>query len=458
LTEFSKVLVANRGEIAVRVLRALKELGITGVAVYSDADAEAPHVERADEAVRIGPGPVAQSYLNAERILDAARAVGADAIHPGYGFFAENAAFARACAEAGITFVGPSPEAIEAMGVKTRARQIMEEAGVPVVPGTITPLGSADEALRVASAIGFPVAFKTAGGGGGKGFHVARDAGEASSAWEKASREGTMFFANGDVYVEEYLESPRHVEVQVLGDSHGTVVHLYERDCTTQRRHQKIVEEAPAPTLSPELRERIARIAVDAARAVGYTSAGTVEGLVAGGRFYFLEMNTRLQVEHPITEMVTGIDLVREQLLVAMGERISFAQEDVRLHGHAIECRVNAEAAHLGFVPMPGKITRYEPPGGPWVRVDSGIRGGYVVPPFYDSLLAKVSVWAEDRGRATARMLRALDEFHLEGVATLLPFHRAYLRTREWREAEPPHALLANEEWLASLAPEPVAV
>ncbi len=449
---FEKVLVANRGEIALRIVRTLHELGIPSVAVYSDADAAAPHVRLADEAVRIGPGPVGKSYLDEDAILAAARASGADAIHPGYGFFAEHAGFARACARAGCVFIGPPPEAIESMGVKTTARRLMEEAGVPVVPGTITPLGSREEALSTASALGFPVAFKTAGGGGGKGFHVAFSEQDVASAFERAATEGERFFANADVYVEEYLEDPRHVEVQILADAHGNVVHLGERDCSIQRRHQKLVEESPGPTVTEELRERICAIAVEAAHAVGYRGAGTVEGLLVGERFFFLEMNTRLQVEHPVSEMVTGIDIVREQIRIAAGEPLSFGQADVVFRGHAIECRVNAESAHLAFVPLPGTITRYEEPGGPGVRVDSGVFAGWTVPPFYDSLLAKLIVWDETREAATSRMLRALAEFRVDGVATLIPFHRALLASEQWARCETARDLLADADWLARTA------
>ena len=449
---FKNVLVANRGEVALRVVRTLRELGIPSVAVYSEADAEAPHVRLADEAVQIGAGPVGKSYLNSEAILAAARSTGADAIHPGYGFFAEHAGFARACAQAGVVFIGPPPEAIESMGVKTTARRLMEEAGVPVVPGTLTPLCSAEDALSTARSIGFPVAFKTAGGGGGKGFHVAFSEEESALAFERASTEGARFFANPDVYVEQYLEDPRHVEVQILADSHGNVVHLGERDCSIQRRHQKLVEESPGPTVTPALRERICAIAVEAARAVGYRGAGTVEGLLVGERYFFLEMNTRLQVEHPVTEVLTGIDIVREQIRIAAGEPLSFRQEDVVRRGHAIECRVNAESAHLGFVPLPGTITRYEEPGGPGVRVDSGVFAGWTVPPFYDSLLAKLIVWDETREAATRRMLRALAEFRVEGIATLIPFHRSLLASEQWARGETARDLLADADWLAATA------
>ena len=453
---FRKVLIANRGEIAVRIIRTLRELRIGSVAVYSEADAAAPHVRLADEAVLLGPGPVGKSYLDRERLCWAARESGAEAVHPGYGFFSENAGFARECGENGLVWIGPPPAAIEQMGIKTEARKLMEEAGVPVVPGTTAPLGSAEEALHTARSIGFPVAFKTSGGGGGKGFHVAYGEHDAIAAFEQSRTEGERFFANGDVYVEKYLEDPRHVEVQVLADTHGNVVHLFERDCTVQRRHQKLIEESPAPTVDEHTRARICEIAVEAARAVGYTSAGTVEGLLVGERFYFLEMNTRLQVEHPVTELVTGIDLVREQLLVAMGEKLAFRQEDVVLRGHAIECRINAEAAHKGFMPWPGLITAYREPAGPGVRVDSGVELGFKVPSFYDSLLAKVAVWDTTRERATARMLRALSEFELEGPASLVPFHRAFLASRQWAAAETGRDLLLDGDWLAATEPRAV--
>jgi len=450
---FRKVLIANRGEIAVRIIRTLREMGIGSVAVYSEADAGARHVQLADEAVLLGPGPVGKSYLDLERLLWAARETGAEAVHPGYGFFSENAGFARACAEAGLVFVGPPADAIDRMGIKTEARKLMEAAGVPVVPGTTEPLVSVEDAVATAKRIGFPVAFKTSGGGGGKGFHVAYGESDAAVAFEQSRTEGERFFANGAVYVEKYLEDPRHVEVQVLGDTHGTVLHLFERDCTVQRRHQKLIEESPGPTIDPATRARICEIAVEAARAVGYTSAGTIEGLLVGDQFYFLEMNTRLQVEHPVTELVTGIDLVREQLLVAMGEKLAFGQSDVQLRGHAIECRINAEAAHKGFMPWPGLITAYREPSGPGVRVDSGVQLGYKVPSFYDSLLAKVSVWDTNRERATARMLRALGEFELEGPASLVPFHRAFLASRQWAAAETGRDLLLDPDWLAATEP-----
>ena len=376
---FSKVLVANRGEIAIRIFRTLREMGIASVAVYSEADRESTFVAYADEAYLIGPGPAVQSYLMSETIVRTALRSGAEAVHPGFGFLAENAAFARACAAAGLVFVGPPPDAIEAMGSKTRARELMERAGVPVIPGTNSAVDTVEEALEIAERIGYPVAVKASAGGGGKGIEVAADAEQLRRGYESARRQGKAYFADSSVFLERYLERPRHVEVQVLADSHGSIVHLGERDCSIQRRHQKIVEETPSPAVSPELRERIGAIGVEAARAVGYTNAGTVEGLLdADGTYYFLEMNTRLQVEHTITEMVTGLDLVREQLRIASGEPLSIAQSDVTLRGHSIQCRINAEDPARDFVPTPGRVTRYREPSGPGVRVDSGVVEGAV--------------------------------------------------------------------------------
>ena len=373
---FEKVLIANRGEIAIRVARTLKEMGIGSVAVYSEIDRDAPHVREADEAFLIGPAVPAESYLNIAKIIETAKEAGAEAIHPGYGFLAENAEFARACAEAGIVFIGPPPEAIEAMGSKTRAREIMAEAGVPIVPGATEPAKDLEAAAKQAEEAGYPVACKAAGGGGGKGFRVAMTPDDLEEAFEGAAREGEKFFSDDRVYVERYLEDPRHVEVQVLADSHGNVIHLGERDCSIQRRHQKVIEEAPGPHVDAEMRERIGKIATDAAAAVGYRGAGTVEGMQVGDEYFFLEMNTRVQVEHCVTEMVTGIDIVREQVLVAAGEQLSISQDEVELRGCAIECRINAEAAHKNFAPAPGAITTYREPAGPGVRVDSGRRGG----------------------------------------------------------------------------------
>ncbi|MFN2616598.1 MAG: acetyl-CoA carboxylase biotin carboxylase subunit [Thermoleophilaceae bacterium] len=449
---FAKVLVANRGEIAIRVMRTLEELGIGSVAVYSEPDRDAPHVRRADEAYLLGPGPANESYLVVEKILEVAEKAGADAIHPGYGFLAENAAFARACAEAGVVFIGPPADAIDAMGSKTRARQLMKEAGVPIVPGTTDPVDTPDDARKIADEIGYPVAFKASGGGGGKGFRVAESEDELEKAFEGASREGDKFFSDPTVYIERYLPDPRHVEVQVLADSHGNVIHLFERDCSVQRRHQKLIEESPAPAVDPELRERIGQIGTEAARAVGYHSAGTVEGLLQDGEYFFLEMNTRVQVEHCVTEMVTGIDIVREQVRVAAGEPLSFAQEDVLLRGHAIECRVNAEDASKKFAPAPGRIGSYREPAGPFVRVDSGAEEGYEVLPLYDPMIAKLIVWDVDREASTKRMVRALQEYEIEGVKTLIPFHVALLQTEQWARGETCRDLVEDPKWLKQLA------
>ena len=385
MAPFSKVLVANRGEIAVRIFRTLRELGIGGVAVYSEADRSSLHVAAADEAYLIGPGPAAESYLDPDRILEAATRSGAEAVHPGYGFLAENAGFARAVSRAGLVWIGPPADAIETMGSKTAARKQMLAAGVPVVPGTTEPVTSADEVVGLGDELGWPLAIKAAAGGGGKGFRVVREATEAERAFESASREGEAYFSDPAVYVERYLEDPRHVEVQVLADAHGNVIHLGERDCTIQRRHQKLVEETPSPAVDGELRKRIGEIAVEAARAVRYRSAGTIEGLLSReGEYFFLEMNTRIQVEHTVTEMATGLDLVREQVLIAAGEPLWLRQEDVRLTGHALECRINAEDPSNGFLPSPGRITSYREPGGPGVRVDSGVTAGSEVQPLYD--------------------------------------------------------------------------
>jgi acetyl-CoA/propionyl-CoA/long-chain acyl-CoA carboxylase, biotin carboxylase, biotin carboxyl carrier protein len=458
---FDKVLVANRGEIAVRVIRALKELDVGSVAVYSEVDRQAPHVRKADEAFLLGPGPAPESYLNVDKILEVAAQSGAEAIHPGYGFLAENAPFAKACEKAGIVFVGPPAAAIDAMGSKTKARAIMSAAGVPIVPGTTEPVSTLAEARKAAKQIGYPVAVKAAGGGGGKGFRVALSAEELEKAMEGAGREGEKFFSDPTVYLERYLEDPRHVEVQVLADSHDNVVHLGERDCSVQRRHQKLIEETPGPGVDPEFRARIGKIAIDAARAIGYRSAGTIEGLLAehdGEReYFFLEMNTRVQVEHTVTEVATGIDIVQEQLRIAAGEPISFAQDEVMIRGSAIECRINAEAAHKKFAPAPGNITGYREPGGPGVRVDSGVEEGSEVSPLYDPMVAKLIVGATSREMATARMLRALDEFEIEGLTTLIPFHKALLRSEQWQRGETCRDLVEDPKWLKSLAPEVAA-
>src|SRR5437763_9792600 len=454
---FSKVLVANRGEIAVRVMGTLEAMGIGTVAVYSEPDRDALHVRRADEAYLVGPGPATESYLVVEKIIEVAKKSGAEAIHPGYGFLAENAAFAQACDDAGIVWIGPPPSAIDAMGSKTRAREIMRDAGVPIVPGTTDPVDTVEDAARIIDeSIGYPVAIKASGGGGGKGFRVALEADEVEKAFEGAAREGEKFFSDPTVYIERYLPDPRHVEVQVLADQHGNVIHLGERDCSVQRRHQKLIEESPAPAVDDELRARIGEIGTEAARAVGYRSAGTIEGLLQEGEYFFLEMNTRVQVEHPVTELVTGIDIVKEGIRVASGDPLSIAQEQVELRGHAIECRINAEDASKNFAPAPGTITSYEEPAGPGVRVDSGVVAGSEISPMYDPMIAKLIVWDVDREQATARMLRALSEYEIGGVKTLIPFHHAILATPQWAGAETARDLIGDREWLKSLAfPKP---
>src|SRR5215218_6005001 len=424
---FSKVLVANRGEIAVRVIRALDELGIASVAVYSEADRDAQHARRATEAYLLGPGPAAESYLVVDKLLEVIEQSGAEAVHPGYGFLAENAAFAQRLEEAGVTFIGPPAPAIEAMGSKTRAREL-----------------------------GFPIAVKAAGGGGGKGFRVALERDKLADAFEGAAREGEKFFSDPTVYLERYLPDPRHVEVQVLADAHGSVIHLGERDCSIQRRHQKLIEESPAPLVDDELRERIGRIATEAARAVDYRGAGTIEGLLQDGEYFFLEMNTRVQVEHCVTEATTGIDIVREQIRIAAGEPLSVAQDDVVLRGHAIECRINAEDAAKNFAPAPGTVTRYREPSGPGVRVDSGVTTGSEITPLYDPMVAKLIVWDVDRESATRRMARALEEFDIDGVRTLLPFHKAIMASEQWAGAETCRDLVEDRGWLKALAFEPV--
>jgi acetyl-CoA/propionyl-CoA carboxylase, biotin carboxylase, biotin carboxyl carrier protein len=455
---FQKVLIANRGEIAIRVARTLKEMGIVSVAVYSEIDRDAPHVREADEAYLIGPAVPAESYLNIPKIIETAKEAGAEGIHPGYGFLAENAEMARACADAGITWIGPPPESIEAMGSKTRAREIMEKAGVPIVPGSTEVAEGLEDARRQADEAGYPVACKAAGGGGGKGFRVAMTPDDLQEAYEGSSREGEKFFSDPRVYVERYLEDPRHVEVQVLADSHGNVIHLGERDCSLQRRHQKVVEEAPGPHVDEEMRARIGKIATDAAEAVGYRGAGTIEGMQVGDEYFFLEMNTRVQVEHCVTEMVTGVDIVREQILVAAGEPLSIAQEDVELRGWSIECRINAEAAHKNYAPAPGPIgDSYHEPSGPGIRVDSGVEAGGEVTPMYDPMVAKLIVWDVDREKATRRMLRALDEYDSGGLTTLIPFHKKILATEQWARGETCRDLMEDKEWLKTTAPEDAA-
>jgi acetyl-CoA/propionyl-CoA carboxylase biotin carboxyl carrier protein len=399
------------------------------------------------------PGPAAESYLNVEKLIEVIKASGAEAVHPGYGFLAENAAFARRLEEEGITFIGPPASAIEAMGSKTRARELMQDAGVPIVPGTTEPVESLEEAEKLAEEIGYPIAVKAAGGGGGKGFRVALEKAKFKDAFEGAAREGEKFFSDATVYLERYLPDPRHVEVQVLADSHGAVVHLGERDCSIQRRHQKLIEESPAPLVDQELRERIGKIATDAAKAVDYRGAGTIEGLLSeDGEYFFLEMNTRVQVEHCVTEAVTGVDIVREQILIAAGEQLSFGQDDIRWHGHAIECRINAEDAAKNFAPAPGTVRHYREPSGPGVRVDSGVLAGSEITPLYDPMVAKLIVWDADRERATRRMARALREFEIEGVKTLIPFHKAIMGSEQWAKGETCRDLIEDKEWLKALA------
>jgi acetyl-CoA carboxylase biotin carboxylase subunit len=431
-----RVLVANRGEIAVRIIRACREEGLEAVAVYSDADRHGLHVRMADRAVRLGPPPAAESYLAIERIIDAARRSGADAVHPGYGFLAERAEFAEAVEEAGLIFVGPPAPAIRAMGEKTEARRRMVAAGVPVVPGSTAAVSTADAALEEARKIGFPVLLKAAAGGGGKGMRRVDSEGELAGAFRQASSEAAKAFGDGSLYVEKLIEHPRHVEIQVFADRHGRVIHLGERECSIQRRHQKLIEESPSPAVSPELRSRMGEAAVRAARAVGYVNAGTVEFLLdRQGRFYFLEMNTRIQVEHPVTELVYGVDLVREQLRVARGERLSIP-EGLSPRGHAIECRITAEDPFQGFLPGTGEIAFLSVPSGPGVRWDGGFEAGSEIGLFYDSLLGKLVVWGENRAAAIRRMARALDELVIVGVPTSQPFHRRVMRDPRFRSGD----------------------
>lgn len=421
---FKKVLIANRGEIAVRIIRACQEMGIQTVAVYSEADKEAYHVKLADEAYCIGPTASKDSYLNMTNLISVASLVDADAIHPGYGFLAENANFAELCSACNMTFIGPDVEAITKMGDKSVAKETMRAAGVPTVPGTDGLIENVDDALTVADEIGYPVIVKATAGGGGRGMRVASDRNELIRAIRQSQKEAETAFGDPGVYLEKFLEEPRHIEIQIMADKHGQVVHLGERDCSIQRRHQKLVEEAPSPALDPELRERMGEAAIAAAKAVNYHGAGTVEFLLdKHSQFYFMEMNTRIQVEHPVTEMITGIDLIKEQISVAAGMPLSFSQEDVRLDGWAIECRINAENPAKNFMPSPGKVEGYLPPGGHGVRVDSAVYPGCEISPFYDSMIAKLIVWGRDRDEALRRMKRALSEFVIEGVKTTIPFH-----------------------------------
>ncbi|HEY9785820.1 MAG TPA: acetyl-CoA carboxylase biotin carboxylase subunit [Candidatus Obscuribacterales bacterium] len=422
-----KVLIANRGEIALRILRACREMNIRTVAVYSQADAESLHVKLADEAFCIGPPPSQRSYLHIPALISTAVVTGADAIHPGYGFLSENANFAEICSDHRIKFIGPSVHAIKAMGDKASARETMRRANVPVVPGSHGLISNDADAFKLANEIGFPVIIKATAGGGGRGMRIAKDAVQLATAISSARSEAAAAFGDGGVYVEKYLKPIRHIEIQVLADSHGNVIHLGERDCSVQRRHQKLVEESPSPALTPELREEMGQAAVRAAREIGYEGAGTVEFIWADGKFYFMEMNTRIQVEHPVTEMVTGTDLIKEQIRVAAGEPLSFKQEDLEFRGHAIECRINAEDPDRNFLPSPGRIDAYIAPGGPGVRVDSHCYPGYSIPPHYDSLVSKLICWGSDRMEAIQRMQRALDEYAITGIKTTIPFHQKVL-------------------------------
>jgi acetyl-CoA carboxylase biotin carboxylase subunit len=432
---FRKVLIANRGEIALRVIRACKELGIRTVAVYSEADRESLHVRFADEDVCIGPPSARESYLNIPRIIAAAEITGADAIHPGYGFLAENAGFARAVTDAGIKFIGPSAEAIEKLGDKSAARRLAREADVPVVPGSEN-VSSADEAVAAAEGIGYPVMIKAAAGGGGRGIRVAEDEEGLRESVQAARREAQAAFGDGTLYLEKFLVGPRHVEVQVMADHDGNAIHLYERECSMQRRRQKVLEESPSPGISEGVRERMCEAAVRLARRADYANAGTVEFLVEGDEFYFIEMNTRIQVEHPVTEMLTGVDLVKEQILVASGEPLSLKQEDVPFVGHAIEFRLNAEDPDNDFMPSPGEVTFLDVPGGPGVRVDSAMYQGYKIPPFYDSMVGKLIVWALTREEAISRARRALREYRLEGIETTIPLHLRLLEDEAFRSGD----------------------
>lgn len=434
---FNKVLIANRGEIALRIIRACQEMGIKTVAVYSEADKNSMHVELADEAICIGPAQSNRSYLNIPSIISAAKVTGADAIHPGYGFLAENADFAEMCTASGITFIGPPPSAMEIMGSKAKARETMIKAGVPVVPGSQGIINSDEEALKIAKEIGFPVMIKASAGGGGKGMRVAEDEASLKQALQMARSEAEAAFGDSRIYLEKLIEEPRHIEIQILADKWGNTVHLGERDCSVQRRHQKLLEEAPSLAVSPILREKIGEVAVKAAQAVNYYSAGTVEFLLdKHGNFYFMEMNTRIQVEHPVTEMITGIDLLKEQIRIAASEPLPFKQEEIKFNGWAIECRINAEDPDHDFRPCPGTITTYRLPGGFGVRVDSAVYQGYQIPPYYDSMIGKLIVWAPTREEAIEKMKRALKEYKIEGIKTTIPFHLKVLDNPYFQKGE----------------------
>lgn len=434
---FQKILVANRGEIALRVIRACREMGIETVAIYSEADRDSLHVRYADEAICVGPAPSNRSYLNIPNIISAATVLGVDAIHPGYGFLAENARFVEICETHNIKFVGPSSKAIELMGEKANAKQTMKAAGVPVIPGSDGPIRDEEEAMKMAEEIGYPVIIKASAGGGGRGMRAVFSPEELLHAFQTAQMEAEAAFGNPEVYMEKLIEEPRHIEVQLLLDEHGNGIYLGERDCSLQRRHQKVVEEAPSPVVTPEMRKMIGEAAVRGAKSVGYTNAGTIEFLLdKNGQFYFMEMNTRIQVEHPVTEMITGVDLIKEQIRIAAGEPLRIRQEDVRIEGYAIECRINAEDSTKNFMPSPGQIQFYNPPGGPGIRVDSAGYTGYTIPPFYDSLVAKLIAHGRDRDEAIARMTRALEEFEIYGIATTIPFHLEVMNNPYFRRGE----------------------
>ncbi|HXF43267.1 MAG TPA: acetyl-CoA carboxylase biotin carboxylase subunit [Pyrinomonadaceae bacterium] len=436
MREIKKVLVANRGEIACRIIWTCKEMGIQTVAVHSEADREALHVKYADEAVCIGGAPSAQSYLNIPAIISAAEITNADAIHPGYGFLAESSRFAQICEDCNIKFIGPKPEVIAMMGDKVEARRNMQQAGVPILPGSPDPIESPEEAAEIAKKIGYPVIIKAAAGGGGRGMRIVKEEAELRSNLETAQAEALAAFKNASVYIERYVERPRHIEIQVLADEHGNCIHLGERECSIQRRHQKLLEEAPSPVVTPELREKMGSVAVKACREIGYSSAGTFEFLLdENGEFYFMEMNTRIQVEHPVTEMVTLADIVRNQIRIAMGEDLGYKQDDVQIVGHSIECRINAEDP-VKFTPSPGKITAFNIPGGPGVRVDTAVYPGYVVPPYYDSMIAKLIVHARTRELAIARMQRALDMMVVEGIKTTIPLHKKIMADERFRRGD----------------------
>ncbi|HEX7575451.1 MAG TPA: acetyl-CoA carboxylase biotin carboxylase subunit [Candidatus Methanoperedens sp.] len=433
---FKKILIANRSEIAIRVMRACRELDVKTVAVYSEVDKNALFAKYADEAFPIGPAPAAQSYLNIDKIIEVAHKTGAEAIHPGYGFLSENEIFADRCEKEGLIFIGPSSHAIESVGSKIAAKKTMKAAGIPVIPGSKNGINNFDEAVKVAESIGYPVIVKASAGGGGIGMKVVRKTEELRETIESTQRVAKSSFGDATVFIEKYLEMPRHIEFQILADNYGNIIHVGDRECSIQRRHQKLIEESPSPIMTPELRERMGSDAIKAAAAINYTNAGTIEFLYSKGEYFFLEMNTRLQVEHPITEIVTGVDLAKEQLRIASGEELSYKQSDIQQRGWAIECRLNAEDPLNNFTPSPGKLRRYRSSGGPGVRVDSGVHTGFTITPFYDSLISKLTVWGRDRNEAIARMKRALYEYIIVGVTTNIPFHKAVMNNEYFRRGE----------------------